>query len=132
MCIRDRACPFPDVIFPPLFLSVLSSSPFTVPCRLVLAKPDDWESGKQATMGSMQARPLVLICLGLYSCGQLSDCLYYFFFFFNFPQNIKIGLKGHPPVLEGEMYNCVNMEESTWCIEDKKVLLVNLEKVLFG
>ncbi|XP_076466523.1 nuclear migration protein nudC-like [Babylonia areolata] len=44
-------------------------------------------------------------------------------------KHIKVGLKGHPPVLEGEMYNSVKMEESTWCIEDKKILLINLEKV---
>ena len=53
------------------------------------------------------------------------------FNFFFPPQTIKIGLKGQPPMLEGEMYNTVKMEESTWCIEDKKVLLVNLEKVVF-
>ena len=36
-----QACPFPDVVFPPLLLSALSSSPFTVPCKMVLARPDE-------------------------------------------------------------------------------------------
>ncbi|KAL8575278.1 hypothetical protein ACOMHN_001823 [Nucella lapillus] len=44
-------------------------------------------------------------------------------------KHIKAGLKGHPPVLEGEMFSGVKIEESTWCIEDKKLLLINLEKV---
>ena len=39
-----QACPFPDVVFPPLPLSALSTSPFTVPCKMVLARPDERES----------------------------------------------------------------------------------------
>ena len=37
-----QACPFPDVVFPPLFLSALSF-PFTVSCKMVLARPDERE-----------------------------------------------------------------------------------------
>lgn len=44
-------------------------------------------------------------------------------------RKIKAGLKGHPPVLEGTMYNDVKPEECTWCIQDKKLLLINIEKV---
>ncbi|PVD28942.1 hypothetical protein C0Q70_11538 [Pomacea canaliculata] len=44
-------------------------------------------------------------------------------------KHIKAGLKGHPPVLDGEMYNSIKMEESTWCIVDKRTLLINLEKL---
>ena len=37
-----QACPFPDVVFPPLFLSAFSPTPFfTVPCEMVLARPDE-------------------------------------------------------------------------------------------
>ena len=36
-------------------------------------------------------------------------------------KKISLGLKGHPPVLEGEMYNNVKTDEVTWCIQDKKV-----------
>ena len=32
------------VVFPPLLLSALSSSPFTEPCKVVLARPDEWET----------------------------------------------------------------------------------------
>ena len=39
-----QACPFPDVVFPSLPLFALSSSPFTVPCKMVLAKPDEQET----------------------------------------------------------------------------------------
>ena len=34
--------PFPDVVFPPLPLSALS--PFTVPCKMVSARPDERET----------------------------------------------------------------------------------------
>ena len=38
------AYPFPDVVFPPLLLSVLSSSPFHCALQMVLARPDEWET----------------------------------------------------------------------------------------
>ena len=42
---------------------------------------------------------------------------------------MKIGLRGQPPILDGEMYNEIKVEESTWCIEDRQTILVNVEKV---
>ena len=40
-----QACPFPDVVFPPLPLYALSPPPpFTVPCKMVLARPDERET----------------------------------------------------------------------------------------
>ena len=37
-------CPFPDVVFPPLPLSALSSSPFHCALQDVLARPDERET----------------------------------------------------------------------------------------
>lgn len=42
---------------------------------------------------------------------------------------LSCGLKGHPPILAGDFPHEVKLEESTWVIEDGKVLLINLEKV---
>ena len=39
-----KACPFPNVVFPPLPLSALSSSPFTVPYKMILARPEERET----------------------------------------------------------------------------------------
>ncbi|KMR04616.1 nuclear migration protein nudc-like protein [Lasius niger] len=44
-------------------------------------------------------------------------------------KHLSSGLKGHPPILAGDFPHEVKLEESTWVIEDGKVLLINLEKV---
>ncbi|KYN01002.1 Nuclear migration protein nudC [Cyphomyrmex costatus] len=44
-------------------------------------------------------------------------------------KHLSCGLKGHPPILAGDFPHEVKLEESTWVIEDGKLLLINLEKV---
>ncbi|XP_011500194.1 PREDICTED: nuclear migration protein nudC [Ceratosolen solmsi marchali] len=44
-------------------------------------------------------------------------------------KHLRCGVKGQPPIIDGEFPHEVKLEESTWVIEDGKVLLINLEKI---
>ncbi|GEM12100.1 nuclear movement protein nudC [Rhodotorula toruloides] len=44
-------------------------------------------------------------------------------------KHIRVGLKGQEPVLEGELYSEVKVDESTWTLDDSSELTLSLEKV---
>jgi len=44
-------------------------------------------------------------------------------------KHLKIGLKGNPPIIDGELFNTIKVEECCWVMEDSKNIMVTLEKV---
>ena len=44
-------------------------------------------------------------------------------------QRLKAGLKGHPPIIDGDLQHDIKVEESTWTIEDRKVVQIAIQKV---
>ena len=45
-------------------------------------------------------------------------------------KHLKVGIKGQPLIIDGDFPKEVKLEESTWVLEDKKTLLINIEKVI--
>ena len=44
-------------------------------------------------------------------------------------KHLKLGLKGHPLIIDGELDATVKVEESAWVLEDKRTVVFNIEKV---
>ncbi|ESL12194.1 nuclear movement protein [Trypanosoma rangeli SC58] len=42
--------------------------------------------------------------------------------------NIVVGFRGKPPIISGELYRTVKADECTWCVEDKRLLVITLVK----
>ncbi|XP_071732231.1 protein BOBBER 1-like [Rutidosis leptorrhynchoides] len=42
--------------------------------------------------------------------------------------HLKVGLKGQPPILEGDLYKSVKVDDSFWSLEDKKAIAILLTK----
>lgn len=44
-------------------------------------------------------------------------------------KHLTCGIKGQPPIIDDDFPHEIKLEETTWVIEDGKLLLINLEKV---
>ncbi|XP_053396977.1 nuclear migration protein nudC-like isoform X3 [Mercenaria mercenaria] len=44
-------------------------------------------------------------------------------------KHVKVALKGHPAIIDGELQHDIKLEESTWTIEDRKAVKLFFEKV---
>ena len=44
-------------------------------------------------------------------------------------KSLKLGLKGHPLIIDGELEAIIKVEESAWVLEDKRTIVLNIEKI---
>lgn len=42
---------------------------------------------------------------------------------------MKVGVKGREPIIDGQLFAEIKVESVTWVIEDKKAIVITLEKV---
>ena len=45
-------------------------------------------------------------------------------------KHLRVGLKGKGPVADGELAEEVKIESVSWVIEDKKAVVLNMDKVI--
>ena len=43
--------------------------------------------------------------------------------------HLKVGIKNQPPIIDDQLPHDVKIEDSTWLLEDKTTLIINMEKV---
>lgn len=43
--------------------------------------------------------------------------------------HLQVGLKHQHPIIDAELNNSIKVDEATWVIEDKKHVVITLEKV---
>lgn len=46
-------------------------------------------------------------------------------------KHLKVGLKGHPPIIDGELRAEIKKEDASWVIQDRKDIVLSLEKVSY-
>jgi len=44
-------------------------------------------------------------------------------------KRLLVGLKGHPPIIDDELYNQIKIEECLWTLADGKMIEIHLEKI---
>ncbi|VDM95193.1 unnamed protein product [Thelazia callipaeda] len=42
---------------------------------------------------------------------------------------LKIGLKGQEPIIDGDLYNIIKVENTTWILEDRRTVVLAMEKI---
>ncbi|UYV72936.1 NUDC [Cordylochernes scorpioides] len=44
-------------------------------------------------------------------------------------QHLTVGLRGQPPIIDGDLYKDIKVEECCWVMEDAKTVVLTIEKV---
>ena len=43
-------------------------------------------------------------------------------------KRLKVGIKGQPPIIDGELHKRVIVDDSFWTLEDEREIAINLQK----